>query len=97
MRGTLNIIAHTLQRPTQRICLLLWTVEGQHSGLFVDFNSMDFRTNTMKFTAEVVVRFMESDLFHTIGVPKIIVFDNGSQFRFVVKLLLIFILIYFLF
>lgn len=35
----------------------------------------------MKFTAEVVVRIMESDLFHTIGVPKIIVFDNGSQFR----------------
>ncbi|XP_044573282.1 uncharacterized protein K02A2.6-like [Drosophila ananassae] len=34
-----------------------------------------------KLTADVVLKYLEEDLFHTFGFPESIVSDNGSQFR----------------
>ncbi|XP_059221445.1 uncharacterized protein LOC131996036 [Stomoxys calcitrans] len=34
-----------------------------------------------KFTAQVIGKFLLSDIFHVYGVPEVIVSDNGSQFR----------------
>lgn len=34
-----------------------------------------------KFTADVVVKYLEEELLHTFGVPECIVSDNGTQFR----------------
>lgn len=34
-----------------------------------------------KFSSEIVVQYLEHELFHTFGVPELLVSDNGSQFR----------------
>jgi len=42
---------------------------------------MVFSKAAKKITAEVVIKYLQQDLFHTFGVTETIVFDNGSQFR----------------
>lgn len=34
-----------------------------------------------KFTSEVIIEFLEKNIFHMVGVPEIIISDNGSQFK----------------
>lgn len=34
-----------------------------------------------KFTASVIIEFMEKQIFHQYGVPEVVVSDNGSQFK----------------
>lgn len=53
-------------------------------GIFIildHYSKFTFLKAVKKFTADVVVNYMECDIFHTFGVPETIVSDNGSQFR----------------
>lgn len=58
-----------------------------HTGIFValdNFSKFPFLKPINKFTADVVVNYLEGELFHTFGVPESIVSDNGSQFKSVI-------------
>jgi len=53
-------------------------------GIFIvldHYSKFVFLKAVKKFTAEVVIKYLQQDLFHTFGVPETIVSDNGSQFR----------------
>jgi len=45
------------------------------------YSKFVFLKAVKKFTAEVVIKYLQQDLFHTFGVPETIASDNGSQFR----------------
>jgi len=53
-------------------------------GIFIvldHFSKFVFLKAVKKMTADVVVKYLQQELFHTFGVPETIVSDNGSQFR----------------
>lgn len=53
-------------------------------GIFVvldHFSKFSFIHPVKRFTADVVIKFLEEHLFHIFGVPEIIVSDNGTQFK----------------
>lgn len=53
-------------------------------GIFVvldHFSKFCFLKPIRKFTADVIVKYMEEELFHTFGTPETIVSDNGAQFK----------------
>jgi len=52
-------------------------------GIFIvdHYAKFVFLKAVKKFTAEVVIKYLQQDLFHTFGVPETIMSDNGSQFR----------------
>lgn len=53
-------------------------------GIFIvldHFSKFVFLKPVKKINADVVVKYLENDLFMTFGVPETIVSDNGSQFR----------------
>lgn len=55
-----------------------------HIGIFIaldHFSKFPFLKPVKKFTADLVVKYLENDLFHTFGVPETVVSDNGSQFK----------------
>lgn len=53
-------------------------------GIFVvldHFSKFCFLKAVKKFTADVIVKYMEEELFHTFGTPETVVSDNGAQFK----------------
>ncbi|XP_046808386.1 uncharacterized protein K02A2.6-like [Lucilia cuprina] len=52
-----------------------------HIGIFIALDHFPFLKAVKKFAADVVIKYMETELFHTFGVPETVVSDNGSQFR----------------
>lgn len=53
-------------------------------GIFIvldHFSKFVFLKPVRKINAEVVVKYLEGELFMTFGVPETVVSDNGSQFR----------------
>lgn len=53
-------------------------------GIFVvldHFTKFPFLKAVKKFSSDIVIDYLENDLFHLYGVPETIVSDNGSQFR----------------
>lgn len=55
-----------------------------HIGIFIvldNFSKFPFLKPVKKFTSDIIVKYLEGDLFHTFGVPETIVSDNGSQFK----------------
>lgn len=55
-----------------------------HIGIFIaldHFSKFPFLKAVKKFTSDVVINYLETDLFHTFGIPETILSDNGSQFK----------------
>ncbi|XP_033237657.1 uncharacterized protein [Drosophila pseudoobscura] len=55
-----------------------------HIGIFIvldHYSKYVFLKAVKKLTADVVVKYMQQDLFHAFGVPETIVSDNGTQFK----------------
>ncbi|XP_030385488.1 uncharacterized protein LOC115632467 isoform X1 [Scaptodrosophila lebanonensis] len=53
-------------------------------GIFIvmdHYTKFVFLKAVKKLTADVVVKYMQQELFHTFGVPETVVSDNGSQFK----------------
>jgi len=53
-------------------------------GIFIvldHYSKFVFLKTVEKMTADVVVKYLQQELFHTFGVPETIVSDNGSQFK----------------
>jgi len=53
-------------------------------GIFIVLDHLSkfvFLQPVKKITADVVVKYLETELFHVFGVPEVIISDNGSQFR----------------
>lgn len=58
--------------------------KGGHIGLLIVLDHLTkfhWLCPMKKFTAQVIGKFLLSDIFHVYGVPEVIVSDNGSQFR----------------
>ena len=55
-----------------------------HIGIFIvldHYSKFVYLKAVKKLTADVVIKYMQQELFHTYGVPETIFSDNGSQFR----------------
>lgn len=55
-----------------------------NNGIFIvldHFSKFVFLKAVRKINADVVVKYLEGELFMTFGVPETVVSDNGSQFR----------------
>jgi len=53
-------------------------------GIFIildHYSKFVFLKAVKKMTADVVVKYLQQELFHTFGVPETIVSDNGPQFK----------------
>lgn len=53
-------------------------------GIFValdHFTKFPFLKAVKKFSTDSVINYLENELFHTYGVPEVVVSDNGSQFK----------------
>jgi len=76
-------IAPKSQRFFQRLYIDPRSRSG-NVGIFIvldHFSKFVFLKAVKKMTADVVVKYLQQELFHTFGVPETIVSDNGSQFR----------------
>ncbi|XP_043064101.1 uncharacterized protein LOC122320091 [Drosophila ficusphila] len=62
----------------------MWNwLSGGSIGIFIvldHYSKFVFLKAVKKLTADVVIKYLQQDLFHTFGVPEILVSDNGSQF-----------------
>lgn len=53
-------------------------------GIFValdHYTKFPFLKAVKKLSTDIVINYLESELFHTYGIPEIVVSDNGSQFK----------------
>ncbi|XP_052858248.1 uncharacterized protein LOC128266019 [Drosophila gunungcola] len=70
------------QRFFQRLFVdFLGSYPRSRSGHIRIFIVLDHYTKFVFLKADVVIKYMQQDLFHTFGVPETIVSDKGSQFK----------------
>jgi len=61
----------------------MWTL-WVRIGIFIvltHYSKFVFLEAVKNLKADVIVKYMQQDLFHTFGVPETIITDNGSQFK----------------